>query len=69
MYVLNMSVFEIVGSELCVAADDGQKVYEQIAAALKQGWGVQLSFRNVTSLTSAFLNAAVGQLYGEFSPD
>ena len=28
-----------------------------------------LSFMNVTSLTSAFLNAAIGQLYGEFSEE
>lgn len=62
-------VFEVVGSGLCVASDDGQKVHDQIAAALRQGHTVRLSFRNVESLTSAFLNAAVGQLYGEFSED
>jgi hypothetical protein len=62
-------VFEIVGSALCVASDDGQKVYEQIAAALKNGRRVAVSFQNIESLTSAFLNAAIGQLYGQFTDE
>ncbi len=66
---LVISVFEVVGSPLCVASDDGQKVYERLALALKEGRSVTLSFHNVTGLTSAFLNAAVGQLYGVFSEE
>jgi hypothetical protein len=61
--------FEIVGGSLCVASDDGQKVFERIAAALRDGQEVVVSFHNVTSLTSAFLNAAIGQLYGSFSEE
>jgi hypothetical protein len=60
-------IFEVVGSPLCVASDDGLKVYQQIASVLKEGRKAQVSFQNVESLTSAFLNAAIGQLYGEFS--
>ncbi len=63
---LVISIFQVVGSPLCVASDDGQKVYDRLAAALHQGRCVSLSFRNVSVLTSAFLNAAVGQLYGKF---
>lgn len=66
---LVISIFEIVGSPLCVASSDGQKVYDRIAAALKEGRCVTLSFHNVTTLTSAFLNAAIGQLYGAFSEE
>ncbi|MBM4046893.1 MAG: DUF4325 domain-containing protein [Planctomycetes bacterium] len=66
---IGLSMFEIVGSPLCVASDDGQKVYERIAAALKEGRSVTLSFLNVTGLTSAFLNAAIGQLYGSFTEE
>lgn len=62
-----MSVFEVVGSPLCVASSDGQKVYVRLAAALKEGQEVVISFRNVKILTSAFLNTAIGQLYGKFS--
>mgnify|MGYP001614883625 CR=1 FL=1 len=66
---ITLRVYEVVGSSLCIASEDGQKVYEQIAQALRDGKAVRLSFQNVESLTSAFLNAAVGQLYGHFSPE
>jgi hypothetical protein len=64
-----LRVFEIVGSGLCVASEDGQKVYNQILAALREKRKVRLSFLNVENLTSAFLNAAIGQLYSTFSED
>jgi hypothetical protein len=63
---LVLSIFEIVGSPLCVASSDGQKVYDRLAIALKEGRNVTLSFHNITTLTSAFLNTAIGQLYGTF---
>ncbi len=64
---VTIKVFEVVGGGVCVASSDGQKVHDQIAAALGAGRAVDLSFANVKSLTSAFLNAAIGQLYGDFS--
>jgi hypothetical protein len=64
-----LNVFEIVGSPLCVASDDGQRVYDRIASAFKEDRNVTLSFLNVSSVTSAFLNAAIGQLYGTFKED
>jgi len=64
---ITLNVFEIVGSPLCVASDDGQRVFDRIAGALKEKRKVTVSFLNVSSLTSAFLNAAIGQLYGSFS--
>lgn len=66
---LELSLYEIVGSPLCVASNDGQKVYDRLEAALKEGRSVTLSFHNVTTLTSAFLNTAIGQLYGAFSEE
>ena len=66
---LMLSIFETVGSPLCVASSDGQKVHDRLEMALNDEKHVILSFRNVTALTSAFLNAAIGQLYGAFSTD
>lgn len=66
---LVLSIFEAVGSPLCVASSDGQRVYDRLAAVLREGRSVTLSFHNVTTLTSAFLNAAIGQLYGSFSEE
>jgi hypothetical protein len=64
---LELSVIQQVGSPLCVASDDGQKVFDEVCFALKQQQPVQLSFFGVEILTAAFLNVAIGQLYGVFS--
>ena len=64
-----ISVYEVVGTPFCVATGDGEKVYSRLASALGQNQRVLLSFRNVSILTSAFLNAAVGQLYGKFDEE
>ena len=66
---IQVSIFEVVGGPLCVASSDGQKVYDRLAAALKADRHVSLSFHKVTTLTAAFLNAAIGQLYGTFSEE
>ena len=64
---IKISLFEVVGSPFCVASDDGQKIHDRLDVALEANQGVVLSFRNATALTAAFLNAAIGQLYGTFS--
>jgi hypothetical protein len=60
-------ISQVVGSSICVASDDGHKVYDRVAESLQSQIPVVLSFQGVTRLTTAFLNAAVGQLYNEFS--
>jgi hypothetical protein len=62
-----LNISSIVGSSLCVAASDGQKVFAEIEDAIRSGKCVCLSFQGVDDLTSAFLNSAVGQLYGKYS--
>ncbi len=61
--------FDIVGGPLCVSADDGQAVHDKIAPLLREGRKVAISFDRVETIISAFLNAAIGQLYGEFPED
>ena len=41
-------------------------VFNCLSDALNQGQSASLSFHNISTLTPAFLNAAVGQLYGSF---
>ena len=66
---IRISMFEVVGSTFCVASSDGQKICDHLTATLKADRSITLSFRNVTALTAAFLNAAIGQLYGIFSEE
>ena len=64
---IRISVYEVAGSPICVASDDGQKVHDRLSIALKKTQRVVLSFHNVSTMTATFLNAAIGQLYGTFS--
>ena len=57
---------DVIGSPLGVSSDDGQKVHDKIAPLLREGRRVSLSFDRIETIISAFLNAAIGQLYGEF---
>ena len=69
MEPVNIQVYSIVGNSLCVDAEDGQRVFDQISQALKATLTVVVSFLNVEMLTSAFLNTAIGQLYRDFSEE
>jgi hypothetical protein len=64
-----VNVARIVGGGICVAAEDGHKVHDAILVAIRRGDRVIISFENVTRMTTAFLNAAVGQLYGELEEE
>ncbi|WP_017719269.1 STAS-like domain-containing protein [Kamptonema formosum] len=61
-----ISVTEVIEDTLCIESADGQKVFERIAAALKEGKKVILSFKNAEDLTWPFLSDAIGQLYAHF---
>ena len=61
-----VKIASVVGSGICVAAEDGEKVYQIIHESLEKGENVTLSFKGIEDLTSVFLNAAIGPLYGEF---
>jgi hypothetical protein len=69
MEEMTVNVYQIVGNQTCVEADDGDKVYEKLKLLLAQKRKIILSFLNVQMLTSAFLNTAIGQLYKDFSED
>lgn len=64
-----ISVYQIAGGPLCVASGDGQKVFERIKRTIEAGGSVNVSFEDVTAVASAFLNSALGQLYGTFDEE
>lgn len=66
---IKIKIIETSGINCCVAACDGQKVHDRIADAFHKNSKVELSFAEVDELTPAFLNAAVGQLYGIFQAE
>lgn len=64
-----IALVNTLGDSACIEAEDGQKVFELIKKALSDGQMVTLSFLNVEMLGVAFLNSAIGQLYGDFPAD
>jgi hypothetical protein len=66
---ITIKVADLIGSRLCISAEDGQKVFGKVESLLKDGKDVAISFDSVTMLISLFLNVAIGQLYGSFSED
>lgn len=67
--IIEKSVYQIVGSGLCIEVYDGKKVYDVIAKLLTQKKNVILSFMNVRVLTTSFLDSAIGLLYNDFSEE
>ncbi len=63
---ITVRIIDVVGSSLAVSAEDGQAVHDKIAPVMREGQAVGLSFQGIDTVISAFLNAAIGQLYGEF---
>ena len=66
---IKINIFSIVGQKDCTLPEDGDKVFSSIQRVLKENKKVLISFKNVEKLTTAFLNNAIGKLYGEFEED
>jgi hypothetical protein len=66
---ITIRILDVTGNNLAVSAEDGQMVHDKVAVVLREGRGVRLSFQGIDTVISAFLNAAIGQLYGEFSEE
>ncbi len=66
MNMVKVNIYTIVGDPICASPKDGDKVYKELKKALIQEKQIVVSFLNVEILTVAFLNTAIGKLYGEF---
>ncbi len=66
---MKLTLTEFIGSKFCVDTVDGQNVYSKISTSIDDGKIVIISFHGVKRITTAFLNAAIGQLYNEYSED
>ncbi len=63
---IKVNVFNIVGYADCTLPEDGDKIYAILEKAIIENKKVLISFKNVERITSAFLNNAIGKLYGKF---
>lgn len=58
-----IKIHDIVGSNIAVTAKSGQQVFDEIKDYVKEDEPVVLDFSGVDTLTTAFLNTSIGQLY------
>ncbi len=69
MESVRINIFELIGNEAAVTSEDGELLCNRISKAFKAEKSALLDFNNIQLITSAFLNAAVGQLYGLYEND
>ncbi len=58
-----ISAIKIANSQFCVSDETGMVLYQAIVDTLHGGKRVFVSFRNITEISSAFLESAIGRLY------
>jgi len=67
MKEIKINIFEQVGSDAAVSSEDGNLLHSRIVKGLEEkDVKIILDFNNINLITSTFLNAAVGQLYGKY---
>lgn len=66
MEEFKINIFEQISSNAAVSSDDGNTLFEKIVKVLSNDVNVILDFSNIELITSTFLNASIGQLYGKY---
>jgi hypothetical protein len=61
-----LKVMQVIDSDTAVSTDDGQLVFDQLKISLDKEFIVDVDFEGIQMMTTAFLNAAIGQLYSEY---
>lgn len=64
-----LKISEEINNTMAVSSDDGDKLYHKIDSLIREGKLVELDFSEIDVMTSAFLNAAIGQLYNSYTSD
>ena len=61
----NLIIKDIINSELAVSTENGEKVFDIVNSFLEKEEKISLDFSGITIMITAFLNAAIGKLYGK----
>lgn len=64
-----LKVSKIINKNLAVTTDEGDLLFQKIDENFEKKIPVTLDFSDLELIISAFLNAAIGQLYGKYSGD
>lgn len=62
--MMRLSVKDIINSELAVSTEKGEMVFNAIDQGLQRDENIIIDFKGIDLIITAFLNAAIGKLYG-----
>ena len=62
-----INVAEKIGAPSALTQEQGNIIYNEIVSAIEKKNPILLDFEQVESMISAFLNNAIGQLYGKYT--
>lgn len=60
---MQIIVTKIINTNFAVTTEDGNTIFQLMNSRFSLGKNVILNFEGITLMTTAFLNAAIGQLY------
>lgn len=64
-----LKIKEIINMDFAVTTDDGDSVFKILDHHFENGDKIILDFSEIHILTTAFLNAAIGQLYSKYTSE
>ena len=65
----NIRISDEIESISAISVDDGIIIFSKIDKSLNLEVKVNLDFQDINFMTTAFINAAIGQLFGKYSDE
>ena len=66
---INIRISDEIGGTSAISVDDGNIIFGMIDNSLNSGLKINLDFQDINFMTTVFLNAAIGQLFGKYSDE
>ena len=66
---IQINIADLIGKPRGISAADGEMVFKEIYPLVKADTPVTLSFAGIRMVITAFLNAAIGKLYRDITPE
>lgn len=62
-------VKDVIKKELAVSPEDGEAIRDILIDLVKEGKKTTINFSGLQTITTAFLNSSIGDLYSSFNSD
>lgn len=64
---MQIIITKIINTNFAVTTEDGNSIFQLLSSNFNVGKNIVLDFEGINLMTTAFLNAAIGQLYSNNS--